>query len=169
MPLEALRRNALPLTVMVFGIGALAPAACADTPAQARQAIQKVADRIAASYKSGDITSFMAGYSSDFVSRNVVGHKFALQNQQVASTETVKNRKMAASIRCRVAQFTLKGNQATAVLHWFLINHHARSSSTLKYTWERTYDEQTVWRKSPQGWQVVSADMTSDTTQYKRD
>ena len=166
--MQIYRHSALHLPLIIFGFNAFAPTAQADTPAQAQQAIQKVADRIAASYESQDVARFTAGHSSSFVVRNVQGRTATLRQEQDTFKRGMKGRKTPLAVHCRVSQVTVKGSQAAAVLHWSFADHHARSASVLKYTYERDYDEQTLWQKSPHGWVEASADMTRDTVQFKR-
>lgn len=162
------RRIVLPLPLLAFGLSILAPAAHADTPAQTRQAIQRICDHAVSSYHRGDAAGFMASHSPSFVAREVNGRTATLHQEQVWLTKSLTRKGLHKVIHCRVSEVTLQGIQAKAVLHWEFIVHHVSSSTAPAYTTKRNYDEQTVWQKSPHGWLEASADMTHDILEYKR-
>lgn len=163
-----LRQTTLHLPLLAFGLSVLAPAARADIPAQARQAIQRICDHAASSYQRGDAAGFMASHSPSFVAKEVNGRTATLHQEQVWLTKSLTRKGLHKVIHCRVSELTLQGSRAKAILHWEFIVHHVSSSSAPAYTSKRNYDEQTIWQKSPQGWLETSADMTQDISEYKR-
>lgn len=162
------RQIALPLPLLAFGLSILAPAAHADTPAQTRQAIQRICDQHISSYQRGDTAGFMANRSPDFAERSTSGVTTTLRQEQAWQMKHITRKGLHNVIHCRISDVTLQGSRAKAVLHWEFITYHTRSSSAPAYTLKRNYDEQTTWQKLPQGWLEASADMTRDVIEYKR-
>lgn len=140
----------------------------ADTPAQARQGIQAVCDRAAASYGRRNLSGFMAMYSPNCVLRNVVGRKENFRQNQAGIAEIFAGNGYSSTAHCTASQVIPQGNQARAVLRWHYITRHSRSASALAYTVVRDYEEHSVWKKLPGGWLEMAADMTRDTVDYRR-
>ncbi len=171
VPAESPPRRALPVfVVLALAAGVLGPApdASADTPAQARQAIQAACDRAATAYGARDLAGYMAMRSPTLALRDVQGRKGNFRGEQTGVAGLFARNNYTAAARCAVSQVALQGNQARAVLRWRYVTHFSRSASTPAYTIVRTYEEQTTWAKLPGGWREVAGDITHDTLDYKR-
>ncbi len=168
MALSALKQNSLHLILLACALGALAPAIHADTPAQARQAIQATCDRAAASYARRDLVGYMAIYSPDFSLRSVEGHKSAFRQVQSGMKIIFARNGTNTMSHCTVSQVVPQGDGARATVQWHYVVHRSRSASAPACTITRGYKAVAVWKKLPGGWKETSADVIrNDYLEYR--
>ncbi len=133
-------RSACPRILSVSAVLALgavvlihSPGACADTPAQA---IQAVCDRAAESYGRQDLAGFMAMYSPGYIVKNVEGHKGNFRQVQSGMGIIFAKNGGRAKAHCTVSRIVAQGDQARAVMQWRYVILHSRSASAPAYTIE---------------------------------
>ncbi len=167
---KALQRMLGASVVLLLGSAALiCPAkARADTPAQVQKAIQAVCDHAAACTARRDLAGFMAMYAPNFMERNVGGYKENFRQVQAGAANAFARDNYPSMGHCTGSQVVPLGNQARAILRWHYTAHTLCSSSTAAYTYTRDYEEQSVWRKLPNGWHEIGAQITHDMSDYRR-
>lgn len=140
----------------------------ADTPAQTQKAIQAVCDRASASVARRDLAGFMAMYAPDFTLRSVGGYRENFRQIQAGMANAFARDELHDVGHCTVIQVVPAGNQARVVLRWHYMDHRTRFASAPAYTFTRDYEEQSVWRKLPNGWHEASGQLTHDVIDYRR-
>lgn len=155
---------------LVFGpviLNYLTPAQ-ADTPAQARYAIQVVCNRAAMSFEKRDLSGFMAMYSRNLTIRSVPGIITDFRQTQSGVTNAFANNHYSATVRCTVSQVVPQGKGAKVVLRWHYVSHYTNGVAVQKYTIVRDYEERSFWQKFPPGWREMSSDIIHDVLSYER-